>query len=162
GLSGSDGDVHLCRHSRRDRQPHHRHRLRMARSEDPLAVSEATESTTAMFARRQRWAQNWRRFTMNRLASFGLFLVAGMTILALLAPVIAPWGPFDISGQRLVEPGASHWFGTDNLGREIFAGVLYGARTSLLVGLLSVLLALFIGIIVGAIAGYYGGRIDDL
>ena len=58
----------------------------------------------------------------------------GMIVLALLAPVIAPEGPFDIGGTRLAEPGARHWFGTDHLGRDIFTGVLYGTRTSLLVG----------------------------
>lgn len=99
---------------------------------------------------------------MNRLALLGLFLLLGTILLALLAPIIAPEGPFDIGGARLAEPGNRHWFGTDHIGRDIFIGVLYGTRTSLLVGLLSVLMALSIGIVVGALAGYYGGRIDDL
>ena len=120
------------------------------------------DRTSAASARWRRVMQNWRRFTMNRLATFGLLLAGGMILLALLAPVIAPVGPFDIGGARLAEPGGLHWFGTDHLGRDIFTGVLYGTRTSLLVGLLSVLIALSIGIVIGAIAGYYGGRIDDL
>jgi peptide/nickel transport system permease protein len=122
----------------------------------------ATSASSAAAARRRRVMRNWHRFTMNRLALFGLLLLAGMIILALLAPIIAPGGPFGIGGTRLAEPGARHWFGTDHIGRDIFTGVLYGTRTSLMVGLLSVLMALSIGIVVGAVAGYYGGRIDNL
>jgi peptide/nickel transport system permease protein len=121
-----------------------------------------TETVVVAPARRRRAIDNWRRFARNPLALFGLLLAAAMTMVAVLAPLIAPAGPFDIGAARLVEPGMQHWFGTDHLGRDILTGVLYGTRTSLLVGLLSVLMALVIGIVVGAIAGYYGGRIDDL
>jgi peptide/nickel transport system permease protein len=106
--------------------------------------------------------ESWRRFRRNRLAVLGLVLVVLTVVMAILAPVLSPEGPFAIAGARLRPPGLDHWLGTDHLGRDILAGVLYGARTSFLVGVLSVVIALVVGIVVGAVAGYYGGRIDDL
>jgi peptide/nickel transport system permease protein len=92
----------------------------------------------------------------------GLALVALTVAMAFVAPVVAPEGPFKITGGRLRPPSLEHWFGTDHLGRDILAGVLYGARTSLMVGLLSVAMSLAIGIVFGSLSGYYGGRLDDL
>jgi peptide/nickel transport system permease protein len=106
--------------------------------------------------------ENWRRFKRNRLAVFGLVLVALTLMMAASAPVVAPQGPFELVGGRLEPPNLEHIFGTDHLGRDILAGVLYGARTSLAVGVFATLLALVVGIVVGSIAGFYGGRIDDL
>ena len=71
-----------------------------------------------------------------------------------MAPLLAPFGPFELVGTRLVPPQARHLFGTDHLGRDVFSGVLYGARTSLEVGFLSVLLSLTLGVTIGAVSGY--------
>jgi peptide/nickel transport system permease protein len=106
--------------------------------------------------------ETWQLFRRNRLALLGLFLLVLTVAIALLAPMIAPDGPFKITGGRLRPPSLEHWLGTDHLGRDVLAGVFYGARTSLMVGLLSVVMSLAIGTVVGAIAGYYGGWIDDL
>ena len=105
---------------------------------------------------------NWFRFRENRLAVAGLVLLLLVVVFALLAPVISPKGPFTIVGGRLRPPGGEFLFGTDQVGRDVLAGVLYGARTSLMVGLLSVALSLVIGVVVGAVSGYYSGRIDDI
>lgn len=110
----------------------------------------------------ERTRQTWRRYRRNRLATVGLVLLAFMATLAILAPVLAPISPFAITGERLAAPGAGRLLGTDHLGRDILSGVLFGARTSLQVGVFSVLMSVAIGILVGAISGYYGGRIDDL
>jgi peptide/nickel transport system permease protein len=110
----------------------------------------------------RRLRDNWRRFCRNRLALIGLALLIATVLMALLAPLVFPEGPFRIAGGRLTPPGADHWLGTDHLGRDVLAGVLYGARTSFMVGFLSVIMALAIGIVVGALAGYYGGWIDDV
>jgi peptide/nickel transport system permease protein len=110
----------------------------------------------------RRARENWHRFRQNRLAMVGLVLVALTIVMALIAPLVAPEGPFKIVGSRLRPPGAEFWLGTDQLGRDVLTGVLYGARTSLMVGLLSVAMSLAIGILVGAISGYYGGRLDDI
>lgn len=109
-----------------------------------------------------RFRERWTRFCRNRMAVAGLALVAITMAMALLAGAVAPDGPFKIVAERLQEPSLSHWFGTDHLGRDVLAGVLYGARTSYLVGLLSVLMSVSIGIVVGAVSGYYGGWIDDV
>jgi len=110
----------------------------------------------------RRVHETWKRFKRNRLALAGLVLLTAMVVLALAAPAIAPEGPFKITGQRLRPPLLEHWFGTDHLGRDVWAGVAYGTRTSILVGLLSVTMAISIGVVIGAVSGYFGGRVDDL
>ena len=104
----------------------------------------------------------WWRFARNRLALLGLILFVVMIGLALVAPLFAPKGPFTIVGGRLRPPSGEFPFGTDQVGRNVLAGVLYGTRTSLMVALLSVALSVSIGIVVGAISGYYRGRVDDV
>src|SRR5215831_14493139 len=99
----------------------------------------------------------------NRLATAGLILVAVFVIFALLAPWIAPQSPSQIDlPSRLQPPSAAHWFGTDELGRDIFSRVIYGARISMLVGSSVVGGSLLLGLIIGSIAGYYGGKVDKI
>ncbi len=104
----------------------------------------------------------WRRFRKNRFAYAGGILFCFVVLVALLAPVLAPRSPFALDATRLLPPGRPYWLGTDNLGRDVFAGVIHGTRTSLTVGLGSTLVSLAIGLPIGLISGYYGGRIDDL
>lgn len=101
-----------------------------------------------------------RHLRNNRMAMAGAILVVLMFAMAILAP-FAPHDPLliDIS-QRLQPPSVSHFLGTDDLGRDVFARILYGARISLLVGFVAVGIATLIGICLGALAGYYGGWID--
>jgi peptide/nickel transport system permease protein len=95
------------------------------------------------------------------LAAIGVVLVIVFTAFALLAPLLAPQDPFAIDlPARLQAPSAAHWFGTDELGRDIFSRVIYGARISMLVGASVVTGSLLLGLIVGSFAGYYGGRLD--
>jgi peptide/nickel transport system permease protein len=97
----------------------------------------------------------------NRLASAGLVLVAVFMIFALFAPWIAPQDPARIDlPSRLQPPSAAHWFGTDELGRDVLSRVIFGARISMLVGASVVIGSLLIGLIAGSIAGYYGGLAD--
>jgi peptide/nickel transport system permease protein len=91
----------------------------------------------------------------------GLALLAVVVAAAALAPVLAPAGPFAIDGPSLAPPSAQHPMGTDALGRDTFSGVLYGARTSLLVAGTVGVLVLAIGVPVGTLAGYRGGWVDD-
>ena len=87
--------------------------------------------------------------------------MALFTLLAIFAPLIAPRDPAAIDlPSRLLPPSAAHWFGTDELGRDIFSRVIFGARISMLVGSSVVAFSLVLGLIVGSIAGYYGGRVD--
>jgi peptide/nickel transport system permease protein len=97
----------------------------------------------------------------NVLATIGLVLVAIFTVFALFAPWIAPQDPAYIDlPNRLATPSATHWCGTDELGRDILSRLIYGSRISMLVGSCVVGMSLFLGLIVGSAAGYYGGRFD--
>jgi peptide/nickel transport system permease protein len=108
------------------------------------------------------WADGWSRFRQNRLSVIGLVIVGIFTVAGLFAPWLAPHGPFELIGRRLTAPSLAYLFGTDQLGRDLFSGVLYGTRTSLEVGFISTFLSLVLGVLIGAPAGFYGGRVDDL
>lgn len=96
------------------------------------------------------------------LGAVGLVLILLVVAAALLAPWITHYGPLDISGVPLSKPSGAHWFGTDDLGRDVFSRVLYGARVSLIVGFFSVLLGCTAGAIVGLFSGFEGGWVDIL
>src|SRR5262252_11093623 len=114
------------------------------------------DSAPQQFAR--RIAANARH---HPLAALGIVLVVIFVIFAFLAPWIAPQDPAAIHlPVRLDTVSHAHWFGTDELGRDILSRVIYGARISMLVGGCVVLTSLALGLIVGSIAGYYGGAID--
>src|SRR5438270_13845349 len=118
-------------------------------------------STATISCRRRvtgRIAGNARH---NPLAAMGVVLVAIFVSCALFAPWIAPQDPASINlPARLDSSSRAHWFGTDELGRDILSRVIYGARISMLVGSSVVLASLALGLIVGSVAGYYGGIID--
>ncbi|MFJ5445243.1 ABC transporter permease [Methylobacillus methanolivorans] len=102
-----------------------------------------------------------KRALSNPLALAGFIIITSIFLLALLAPLISPYDPDAIDVKAiLLSPSSSHWMGTDALGRDVFSRMLFGARISLLVGLVAVGIATFIGIILGAIAGYYRGWVD--
>jgi peptide/nickel transport system permease protein len=105
----------------------------------------------------------WARFRRNRLAMSGLVLVAGMFVVALASPWLAPYDPNYIDLKEvLLPPGPGHLLGTDTLGRDVLSRIIFGARVSLLVGFVAVGIATLIGVLVGALAGYYGGWVDQL
>jgi peptide/nickel transport system permease protein len=97
----------------------------------------------------------------NPLAAVGVVLIVIFVVFALFAPWMAPQDPaaIDLPG-RLHTPSCAHWFGTDELGRDILSRVIYGARISMLVGSCVVALSLALGLIIGSIAGFYGGAVD--
>jgi peptide/nickel transport system permease protein len=105
----------------------------------------------------------WKRFRTNRFAMAGGVVVICLFLLSFLAPYITPYGPDDLDLYHvLMPPSSSHWFGTDDLGRDVLTRVIYGARISLLVGFVAVGIYVVIGTILGLIAGYYSGRIDNI
>ena len=104
--------------------------------------------------------QNIRR---NRLVLTGLIILIPMFLCAVLAPILAPHNPFETNLKNvLVGPSFSHPFGTDVLGRDVLARVIYGSRVSLLVGFVSVGIATLIGLVLGALSGFYGGVLDEI
>ena len=114
--------------------------------------------STAAISFRRRIAGNARH---NPLAATGVALIVVFVTCALFAPWIAPQDPAFINlPARLGGPSHAHWFGTDELGRDIFSRIIYGSRISMLVGSCVVLTSLALGLVIGSIAGYYGGGID--
>lgn len=103
----------------------------------------------------------WQRLKKNKLAMIGLYTILLIFLLALVGPLLSS-GSY--SDQNLMQtnkpPSAAHWFGTDNLGRDLFIRVLYGARISLSIGVVASFLNLTIGVFYGGIAGFFGGRVD--
>ncbi|MEJ8545542.1 ABC transporter permease subunit [Brevibacillus borstelensis] len=105
----------------------------------------------------------WFRLRRSPLTLLGLFLLAMLLLLAVCAPLISPHDPTRINiVERFSPPSADHWFGTDEVGRDIFTRILYGARLSLGVGVAVVLSAGLVGTIIGAVSGYFGGRVDQI
>jgi peptide/nickel transport system permease protein len=103
------------------------------------------------------------RFFKNRLAVFGLVLLALLVLMALLAGIIAPFDPIKLDLQALSEaPSWKHPFGTDNLGRDILSRVIYGARVSLSAGVVAVGIAVLVGLALGLAAGFFGNATDEI
>jgi peptide/nickel transport system permease protein len=113
-------------------------------------------------ARARRW-KVLRRAARARLAPFGAAVMVLAVLVALAAPVIAPYDPLaqDL-GNTLAPPGRTHFLGTDNVGRDVLSRVIWGTRISLLAGLVSVVLAVLAGSLLGVLAGYSSGRVDGL
>jgi len=109
------------------------------------------------------WRDAWKAFRKNKTAMAGLCIIVFFVLIALLAPLIAP---YDFKEQELVNrlkaPSSAHWFGTDDLGRDLFTRVIYGARISLWVGFFSVIGSIIVGTLLGVLAGFYGKWIDML
>jgi peptide/nickel transport system permease protein len=123
-------------------------------------VATSPASPPAQAPATQRLARAAR---LNPLATVGLVMVTLFAVLAIFAPWIAPQDPAHIDlPARLSVPSTAHWFGTDELGRDILSRIIYGARISMLVGVSVVSFSLILGLIVGCIAGYYGGRVDRI
>ena len=102
-----------------------------------------------------------RQLRRSRLALPGLAIVLVFVLCGLFAPLIAPYDPYKNDLMNvLMPPSAEHWFGTDELGRDLLSRVIYGARISLIEGVFSVALAMVIGVPIGIVSGYIGGRID--
>ncbi|MDQ0163251.1 ABC transporter permease [Aeribacillus alveayuensis] len=105
----------------------------------------------------------WYRFYKNKLAFSGLIIMVVYAILALLAPLIAPYGPLEMHpDQMLSAPNSEHIFGTDQFGRDIFSRIIYGTQISLKVGTISVGISLILGVTMGVVAAYYGKWVDSL
>ena len=104
----------------------------------------------------------WQRYRRNKSAVFGLGVILLVIIMAVTANFLYPFDPFRLAGKPLSGPGMNGFLlGSDSLGRDVAAGIVHGAKTSLLIGLIATLVAVLIGIVFGAFSGYYGGRLDD-
>ena len=104
----------------------------------------------------------WRRFVTSRAALIGAAILSLIVLVAATAPMAFPGSPFRQVGRPFLAPFGEHLFGTDQLGRDVAAGVAHGARTSLIIGVLATAVAVLLGTLVGGCAGYYGGSTDDV
>src|SRR5687768_13964015 len=109
------------------------------------------------------WTRSWRlawRTLRNPLSLAGLLIIGLLILMAFIAPAVAPYDPLKTNTAfRLQPPSAEHIFGTDQLGRDIFSRVLYGARISLRIAILTAVIALVIGGPLGIVSGYFRGRV---
>lgn len=105
----------------------------------------------------------WQRLKRNRMAMAGGSVVLLLFAVSLLAPILAPYDPSQINAWHVLTPPSwEHWFGTDELGRDVFSRVLYGSQISLKVGFVAVGIAVAIGLVVGLLSGYYSGVVDNI
>lgn len=104
----------------------------------------------------------WYQFRKSTAGVLGLAVIILFVLIAIFAPKLTDYDPTAVSRDRLQAPSSTHFFGTDNVGKDVYSGVLYGARVSLTVGVFAALSSLTLGIIVGSLAGYYGGAIDSV
>ncbi len=126
----------------------HREALRLP-AEQPVQVAPAARLS------------NWRRYASNHIAVGALILSVFVIVVAILAPLLAPYDPArQQTAQSLLSPGARHWLGTDQYGRDVLSRLIYGARVSLSVGIVSVVILITTGTALGAVAGYHGGMVD--
>jgi peptide/nickel transport system permease protein len=145
----------------------------MAGSTPASATTEAADegeagpvpgrSPVAQGASSSPWAEAWRRFQHHRLAYWSLWLLGLMVLAVLLGPLFYKVGINDIDFKaRLASPTAQHVFGTDDLGRDLLARMLYGGRISLAVGMAAMLMAITVGVLIGSVAGMARGWVDSL
>ncbi|WP_305968961.1 MULTISPECIES: ABC transporter permease [unclassified Mameliella] len=102
-----------------------------------------------------------RAFARNPLAMLGAVIIGALVFVAVFAPWLAPYSPVGQDlGSRLLPPSAEHWLGTDELGRDIYSRILYGARITLVIVVMVALISAPLGLLIGAVAGYFGGWVD--
>lgn len=121
--------------------------------------------TTTTIKGRSMMQETWRRLIKNKGAVIGMVFLAVLVLAALLSPYLFDYDTQVIGmnmPERLQPPSSAHWFGTDEVGRDLFARVIYGARYSLVIGVGSVLIGLVVGTILGSLAGFYGGVMDSV
>jgi len=108
------------------------------------------------------WQDAWRRLKLNKVAMFSMYFVAFMAIVAIFGPLIFPNYRDNHLKESFLAPNGTYWFGTDELGRDLFARVIRGTRISLFIGITASLITTAFGVVYGGIAGYFGRGIDDL
>ena len=119
----------------------------------------------AQFKKKSIAQELWMRFLKNKTAVVGLVIFSIIVAVAIAAPWIADYNKVVVKiniAERLQHPSVAHWLGTDELGRDILARMVYGARVSLLIGISAIFVSLVVGLVLGGAAGYYGGKIDSL
>ena len=132
-----------------------------------MSVAQLESAEIQLEAPSGLWSEAWRRLVRNPGAIVGFVLVSLFVLTAIFAPLIAPYDPRSTDVSLVTEgccpgPSADHWFGVDQLGRDEFSRVVYGARFSLLIGVVAVTVGVSIGLVLGAFSGFFGGKTDSV
>lgn len=129
----------------------------------PVPAAERGEKEEIVRPSMSYWQDAWRRLKKNRLAMIGLAAIILILLTAIIGPYLSPYTYYDQDLWNASKPpNAQHWLGTDNLGRDVFTRVLYGARISLTVGFFATLINLTVGVLYGGISGFIGGKVDNV
>lgn len=104
----------------------------------------------------------WRKYRHNRMGMVGLVIIVFFLSIAMAAPLLSPWSPYKMdTGPPFASPSGDHLLGTNDMGQDLYSQLLYGARISLMVGLVAAAMNVTVGTTVGLVAGYFGGRLDE-
>ena len=126
-------------------------------------ASAKNVNAPADIKKKSQFVEVWKRLCRNKTAVLGLVIVALLTLMAILSPILIDYETQVIKtnySEALQAPSADHWFGTDEMGRDILLRVMYGSTVSLSIGVVTVAVSLTVGLILGAAAGYFGGNTD--
>ena len=126
-------------------------------------ASAKNVNASADIKKKSQFVEVWKRLCRNKTAVLGLVIVALLTLMAILSPILIDYETQVIKtnySEALQAPSADHWFGTDEMGRDILLRVMYGSTVSLSIGVVTVAVSLTVGLILGAAAGYFGGKTD--
>jgi peptide/nickel transport system permease protein len=110
---------------------------------------------------KQKWKRYWNVISSNNLGLLGVSLLVIFLLIALLAPLLAPFDPTARVGAPFSKPNGDFLLGTNDIGQDILSELLYGTRVSLLIGILAALISIILGCLVGIVSGYYGGKVDS-
>jgi oligopeptide transport system permease protein len=109
------------------------------------------------------WQDAWRRLKQNKVAIASLIILAVIALMTIVGPYLVPYKHFENNSKIVNQlPSAAHWFGTDNLGRDVFARLWVGGRVSILIAILGAIIDTVVGVTYGGVAGYFGGLVDDI
>ena len=126
-------------------------------------MAEASVNTRKKPRKSSEFVRVMKQLSRNKMAVIGLIILLVEIVLAILAPYIAPYDYTQMDIMNMfAKPSAQHWFGCDDLGRDIFSRILIGARYSLSCGILATLIGVVIGMAIGAVAGFFGGKVDNI
>src|SRR5262249_49748101 len=139
--------------------------MTVVESGTPIAVTVPEAGNDDLGEARPFRKDVWKRFKRNKLAMFGLVFLIVLVLWAIFAPLAAPVARYSIterSDQFRKPPSAAHWFGTDDIGRDVFSRIVYDARVSLRIGFIATAISLVIGVLLKTLAGFFSGVTDTI
>jgi oligopeptide transport system permease protein len=135
----------------------------MAANLSPAQLPSAVVNPAELESGSSLWRDAWHRLAKNKLAVFGGVTLIVLAVFCIIGPWLSPYGYEEQNlNNTFAPPGAAHWLGTDQLGRDLLVRLMAGGRISIMVGLIATLVAITIGVTYGAVAGFFGGKVDSI